>query len=83
MAKQSTDETKDAAAADLPVSQVGPQATHYQYVGDVISSQAIGGQTVTLAPGKIVTLPSDDPVVARLLKQGRLVPYTLRQPQRG
>jgi len=66
-----TDQTLTTPTADAATAQ-------YQYVGDVISSQAIGGQTVTLHPGKVVTLPSGDKVVARLVAQKLLAPYTLR-----
>lgn len=50
-----------------------PTTAQYQYVGNVISTQAIGGQAVLLAPGAIVSLASADPVTARLLKQRLLV----------
>lgn len=75
MAKTKDDSTPETASA--------VKTAQYQYVGGVISSQAIGGETVTLHPGKIVTVPVGDPTVARLVAQKLLVPYTVRTERHG
>jgi hypothetical protein len=80
MAKKDDQAAPDQAAA-TPAAEAA--TAQYQYVGDVISNQVIGGQAVLLAPGAIVSVPSGDPVTARLLAQKLLVPYTLRQERHG
>ncbi|GEM_PF-6888862 len=76
-----------AKAKDESAGPVAPAAeaatTQYHYVGATVSFQAIAGVEVKLAPGDIVTLPSADPVVARLLKQRLLVPHTRRVERHG
>lgn len=80
MAKKDDQTAPDQATA-APAAEAA--TAQYQYVGTVISNQVIGGETVLLAPGAIVTVPSADPVTARLLAQTLLVPYTLRQERHG
>lgn len=81
MAKK--DETTPTADQATAAPTVEAATAQYQYVGDVISNQVIGGQTVMLAPGAIVSLPTADPVTARLLAQQMLAPYTLRTERHG